>query len=178
MPSLRCGRGHIFNNYYEKSSDGIEARVGAHLLVYVSSFPEAWVSGTNVWQWEQRLFQCFEACLRQQRFCLARGEWPWWRVQHCPWGYILNATVHLLSRRYFQRQEHCHRWCWRQTFLLSICSKLLRIPEFEYHDFFSLLSRIHSLPKVSGTPNKEDHRIIRYISNCQGEEENIIYINR
>jgi pectate lyase len=38
MPSFRCGHGHIFNNYYENSANGIEARVGAQLLVYVSSF--------------------------------------------------------------------------------------------------------------------------------------------
>jgi len=33
MPSFRCGHGHIFNNYYEQSINGIEARVGAQLLV-------------------------------------------------------------------------------------------------------------------------------------------------
>ncbi|KAF8693146.1 hypothetical protein RHS03_08427, partial [Rhizoctonia solani] len=33
LPSFRFGTGHIFNNYYYDSSDGINTRVGAQLLV-------------------------------------------------------------------------------------------------------------------------------------------------
>ncbi|PVF97225.1 pectin lyase-like protein [Serendipita vermifera] len=32
-PSFRFGKGHVFNNYYENMSDGINTRVGAQLLV-------------------------------------------------------------------------------------------------------------------------------------------------
>ncbi|KAI0013289.1 pectin lyase-like protein [Xylariaceae sp. FL0662B] len=37
-PSFRFGTGHIFNNYYEKVSDGINTRLGAQLLVEGNTF--------------------------------------------------------------------------------------------------------------------------------------------
>jgi len=38
MPSLRFGRGHMFNNYYENSGNGIEPRVGAQVQIENSVF--------------------------------------------------------------------------------------------------------------------------------------------
>ncbi|ORY70384.1 pectin lyase fold/virulence factor, partial [Pseudomassariella vexata] len=39
-PSFRFGTGHIFNNYYEKISDGINSRLGAELLVESNVFSD------------------------------------------------------------------------------------------------------------------------------------------
>ena len=38
LPSIRFGTGHIFNNYYEDVSDGINTRQGAQLLVQNNVF--------------------------------------------------------------------------------------------------------------------------------------------
>lgn len=40
-PSIRFGTGHIYNNYYENVSDGINTRVGAQVLVESNT----WVDG-------------------------------------------------------------------------------------------------------------------------------------
>lgn len=40
-PSIRFGTGHIYNNYYENVSDGINTRDGAQVLVVSNAFVES-----------------------------------------------------------------------------------------------------------------------------------------